>query len=154
MTSLLSRNKQCRRCQRPGFDSGVGKTPWKRAWQSTPVFLPGESHGQRSLVGYSPKVIKSQTRLRDEHWAVCRTLPLERLWLILTVMEGLYGCKWNKRCFWLYGEEQQGGICRSTHNRASFSCSSSYLGSFSWKDDVLKPRSHFYISFYFHYPMR
>ena len=32
----------------------VGKIPCKRAWQSTPVFLPGESHGQRSLVGYSP----------------------------------------------------------------------------------------------------
>ena len=28
--------------------------PWRRAWQLTPVFLPGESHGQRSLVGYSP----------------------------------------------------------------------------------------------------
>ena len=28
--------------------------PWRRAWQPTPVFLPGESHGQRSLVGYSP----------------------------------------------------------------------------------------------------
>jgi len=28
--------------------------PWKRAWLPTPVFLPGESHGQRSLVGYSP----------------------------------------------------------------------------------------------------
>jgi len=31
-----------------------GKIPWRRAWQPTPVFLPGESHGQRSLVGYSP----------------------------------------------------------------------------------------------------
>jgi len=30
------------------------KKPWRRAWQPTPVFLPGESHGQRSLVGYSP----------------------------------------------------------------------------------------------------
>ena len=29
-------------------------TPWRRAWHPTPVFLPGESHGQRSLVGYSP----------------------------------------------------------------------------------------------------
>ena len=28
--------------------------PWRRAWQPTPVFLPGESHGQRSLMGYSP----------------------------------------------------------------------------------------------------
>ena len=32
----------------------VGKMPWRRAWQPTPVVLPGESHGQRSLVGYSP----------------------------------------------------------------------------------------------------
>jgi len=31
-----------------------GKILWRRAWQSTPVFLPGESHGQKSLVGYSP----------------------------------------------------------------------------------------------------
>jgi len=32
----------------------VGKNPWRRAWQPTPVLLPGESRGQRSLVGYSP----------------------------------------------------------------------------------------------------
>ena len=32
---------------------GSGKIPWKRAWQLTPVFLPGKSHGQRSLVGYT-----------------------------------------------------------------------------------------------------
>ena len=32
----------------------VGKIPWRRKWQPTPVFLPGESHGQRSLVCYSP----------------------------------------------------------------------------------------------------
>ena len=36
------------------FEPWVGKTPWRRAWQPTPVFLPGESCGQRSLVGYSP----------------------------------------------------------------------------------------------------
>ena len=41
-------------CRRPGFDPYVGKIPWRRAWQPTPVFLSGESHGQRSLVGYSP----------------------------------------------------------------------------------------------------
>ena len=35
-------------------DLWVGKLPWRRAWQPTPVFLPGESHGPRSLVGYSP----------------------------------------------------------------------------------------------------
>ena len=32
----------------------VGKIPWRRTWQPTPLFLPGEFHGQRSLVGYSP----------------------------------------------------------------------------------------------------
>ena len=41
-------------CRRPGFNPWVGKIPWRRAWQPTPVFLPGESHGQRSLAGYSP----------------------------------------------------------------------------------------------------
>ena len=40
-----------RRC---GFDPWVGKTPWSRKWQSMPGFLPGKSHGQRSLLGCSP----------------------------------------------------------------------------------------------------
>ena len=37
-----------------GLIPGSGKIPWRRAWQPTPVFLSGESHGQRSLAGYSP----------------------------------------------------------------------------------------------------
>ena len=37
-----------------GLIPGLETIPWRRAWQPTPVFLPGESHGQRSLVGYSP----------------------------------------------------------------------------------------------------
>ena len=45
---------QCRRCKRRGFDPWVGKIPWRRRWQPTPVFLPGEYHGQKHLVGYSP----------------------------------------------------------------------------------------------------
>ena len=40
---------------RRGFDPWVGKIPWGRALQLTPVFLPEESHEQRSLMGYSPK---------------------------------------------------------------------------------------------------
>ena len=39
------------RCGRLGFDPWVGKIPWRGKWQSTPVLLPGKSHGQ-SLVGY------------------------------------------------------------------------------------------------------
>ena len=44
----------CPQCGRPGFDPWVRKTPWRRKWQPTPVFLPKKSHGQRSLMGYSP----------------------------------------------------------------------------------------------------
>ena len=44
----------CLQCGRPGFDPWVGKIPWRRAWQPTPVFLPRESHGQRNLENYSP----------------------------------------------------------------------------------------------------
>ena len=40
--------------QETGFNPWVRKTPWGRKWQLTPVFLPGESQGQRSLVDYSP----------------------------------------------------------------------------------------------------
>ena len=42
----------------PGFNSWVGKIPWKREWQPTPVLLPRKSQGQRSLKGYSPWVCK------------------------------------------------------------------------------------------------
>ena len=45
---------QCRRPKRNRFDTWVGRIPWRRKWQPAPVFLPGKSNGQRSLVGYSP----------------------------------------------------------------------------------------------------
>ena len=45
---LSSKESTCQ-CWRHGFDPWVGKIHWRRAWQPTPVFLPGESHGQRSL---------------------------------------------------------------------------------------------------------
>ena len=45
---------QCKRCTRCGFSPWVVKIPWRRKWQPTPVFLPGKSHGQRNLAGYSP----------------------------------------------------------------------------------------------------
>ena len=50
---VAQRLKPLPQCGRPGFDPWVGKILWRRKWQPTPVFLPGESHGQRSLVGYS-----------------------------------------------------------------------------------------------------
>ena len=42
------------RQKRPGLNPWVGKIPWRRKWQPTPVFLPGKSQGQRSLAGYNP----------------------------------------------------------------------------------------------------
>ena len=45
---------QCRRGKRSRFSPSVGKIPWRTSWQPTPVFLPGESHGWRSLAGYGP----------------------------------------------------------------------------------------------------
>ena len=60
--SSVGKESQCRR---PGFNSWVGKIPWRTNWQPTPVFLPGESPGQRRLVGNSPWGHKSRTWLSD-----------------------------------------------------------------------------------------
>ena len=54
-TSLVTQTeKNLLAMQETGFDPWVGKIPWRTKRQPTPVFLPGESPGQRSLVGYSP----------------------------------------------------------------------------------------------------
>ena len=55
-------------CQwrRHGFNSWVGKIPWRRAWQPTPVFLSGESQGKRSLMGSSPQGHKEQGRKESD----------------------------------------------------------------------------------------
>ena len=53
--------KNLLQCRRPGFDFWVRKVPWRKKWQPTPVFLPGESHGQRNLADYSPCGCKSLT---------------------------------------------------------------------------------------------
>ena len=50
---LSSKESACQ-SRRHSFDPWVGKIPWSREWLSTPVLLPGKSHGQKSLVGYSP----------------------------------------------------------------------------------------------------
>ena len=57
-----------RRHRRCGLHPWVRKIPWRNAWQPTPVFLPGESHGQRRLAGYSP-----WGRKRDGHDLATKT---------------------------------------------------------------------------------
>ena len=54
----LSGKESAWQCRRHGFDPCVGKKPWSRKWQPTPVFLPGESHGRWILVGYCPWGLK------------------------------------------------------------------------------------------------
>ena len=59
------------------FDAWGGKISWRRAWQPTPIFLPGESHGQRSLVGYSPWGLReSGTTIETEHWCSLHTASI------------------------------------------------------------------------------
>ena len=60
---------QCRRRRRCGFNPWVGKIPWRRKWQLTSVFLPGKSHGQRSLAatvhgGHKESAMTKHTRTR------------------------------------------------------------------------------------------
>ena len=72
----------------PGSDPWVGKIPWRRKWQPTPVFLPGESRGQRSLVDYSPRVPKSRTQLSDftfTFWSQGKAVGFSLLCKVLAV---------------------------------------------------------------------
>ena len=89
-------------CQhrRRRFSPRVGKIPWRRAWQPTPVFLPGESHGQRSLTGYSPwcweesdmtEGLSTQKLLNS---SVQQTLPTKvRLVKAMVFPVVMYGCE-------------------------------------------------------------
>ena len=56
---------QCRGCRRLGFDPWVRKIPWRRKWQPTPIFLPGEFHRERSRQATVHGVTESQTQLSE-----------------------------------------------------------------------------------------
>ena len=74
-TCQRRRHKRCR------FNPWVGKISWTRKWQPTPVFLPGESHGQRSWRATVPKFAKSRTRrkrLNTRMHGTCRGLACAR----------------------------------------------------------------------------
>ena len=74
----------CLQCRRHRFNPWVGKIPWRRAWQLIPVFLIGESHGQRSLADYmgSQRVRHNWSDLAGMH----RCLHIfKRWWLLSTV---------------------------------------------------------------------
>ena len=85
---------QCRRCKRHGFDPWAGKIPWRKAWQHTPVFLIGESHGQRSLAGYSPS---DHTEL-DMTQATQHVFYLENIQSYTTAFQHF----WHYNRFWYF----------------------------------------------------
>ena len=71
---------QSRRCERCGLNPSVGKIPWRRKHQCTPVFLPGEFYGQRSLAGYSPwghrvRHDSAQFTISDQIRSVAQSCP-------------------------------------------------------------------------------
>ena len=85
---------QYRRCKRCGFGPWVRKIPWRRKWQHTPVFLPGESHGQRSLADSIVHRV-SKSRTSDLAWTyICHTHTSKKLDFVPSL-----------KVFWLYHEE-------------------------------------------------
>ena len=83
----LSGKESACRCKRYRFDPWVGKIPWRRKWQPTPVFLPGKSHGQRSLLGYSPMGLQ-----RSQAWlSNLTTTTYTSLFIYLFNILFLYG---------------------------------------------------------------
>ena len=69
-----------------GLTPGKGIFPWRTAWQPTPIFLPGESHGQRSLADYIHGVAQSRTLLR---WLSTHSLKCQKM---LNVMKNGHTC--------------------------------------------------------------
>ena len=112
-------SSQCWRCQRCIFDAWVQKIPWRRAWQPTQIFLPRESHEQRSLAGYSP-------------WGHKELNPTE--WLSRHAHNGSSG---NLRV----GRKIERSPCISLHP-ARASCPS-WLQHCLWEDATLRPHSTF-----------
>ena len=78
-----------------GFDPWVGKIPRRRAWQPTPVFLPGESHGQRSLAS------ESRTRLKQLSMLACIEIGSRQV-IVSKGMEGWAGMTIKR--VWVFGE--------------------------------------------------
>ena len=90
----------CPQCGRARFNPWIGKMPWRRKWQPTPVFLPGESHGWRSLVGYSPLGRKEwdTTELLHFHFqegSVCSFLKDQRYYELTKGRSGIQTKTWH-----------------------------------------------------------
>ena len=102
---------QCRRQKRCKFHPWVGKIPWRREWQPTPVFLPREFHGRRSLVGCSPwgrkdsdtterlTLVTGPLLLARRWWWVVMNCPLKQEVKIVTLrfpMSQMHSWQWTR----------------------------------------------------------
>ena len=82
------------KCRRHWFDPWVGKIPWRSKWQPTPVFLPGECHGQRSPVGYS---LWSRKRVTQD-WAPEQSPPSgsgQQVWYYFLLVVWIHRQNWK-----------------------------------------------------------
>ena len=95
----------CLQCRKPGFDLWVGKIPWRRKLQPTPVFLPGEFHGQRNQAGYSPwghKELDTTERLK---LSLFTAFPLVNCWFVFLFalkLNSTVNFPWNSVLFLLF----------------------------------------------------
>ena len=80
---------QCRRHKQCRFDPWVGNIPWRKKWQPSPLFLPGKSHGQRSLVVYSlwcGKRVRHDLATKQQYWFYSN-IPEKKNWFYSNIPE-------------------------------------------------------------------
>ena len=91
------------------FHPWVGMTPWKREWQPTPVFLPGEFHGQRSLAGTVQGGCKESDMAEQlTHTVIQRTSGKGTFWIQVCQFQGLWFSHWIQRRRWGKWSGQKG----------------------------------------------
>ena len=112
----------CLQCRRPGFNPWFRKIPWRREWLPTPVFLPGEFHEQRSLVGCSPWGFSSQEYWTGFAMPFSRGSSQSRDWTQVSRIAGGFFPIWATR--------------EALWNFSYLSFSIFFLGQFNWRFSV------------------
>ena len=108
------------RPKRHKFSPWVGKIPWSRKWQPTPVFFPGKSHGQRSLAGYSPwgykyaDTTEKSTRVHTHTQNEKHQVP--SMDLINSMHQNSFGYSQQFSCS-MHCENSQISLCKFSHLR-------------------------------------
>ena len=122
LAEAQTKGSTCRR-RRCLFDPWVGKMPWRRKWQAAPVFLPGESRGQRSLVACSPWGLQ-----RVRHESNTNVAGLQSCLLFLLFV--LILAKWVSYTYPLsFGFPSHSGPCGALNRVPTFSLSIYFIRS-------------------------